>query len=379
MAASDGLTMARLLGLILFFGGTLSSMGWSLTNLPEPTTTLAYTDTPPVAHGGSSVAEGATSDTASDSTTVNDGTVDDGTVDDGTVDDGTAPAAGRPDLLAALAKAGFETRDEVLLPKGPGLVPGIYRVADAVATQIVSKAVIETPGRKPSAFPRVSRTRTRVDVDYTPRTPPYDERQVFVEGNIAPVVPALPRGEIDPGLYATGFDAAGCSYELSRVMQDRRVAVIGEEYLAAGRVLVDLNAVEPDWFTSSGACGGWYRWSPLDVPLSQASNGDYWVGDLASGVWQVPVGCRWEKVVSFRGGQLDDVQAFGNGPDPLVIDDETYGLRIRGCPAPLTFDVQATAQRATEAAVSDAADQDTAKREKVAEPKKAGKQKKAKR
>jgi hypothetical protein len=125
-------------------------------------------------------------------------------------------------------------------------------------------------------------------------------------------------------------------------MKDRRVAVIGEEYLSSGRLLVEINEIEPDWFASSGSCGPWYRWSPLAVPLTRAGTGDYWVGDLARGVWQVPDSCRWEKVVSFRGASLADVEAHGRGPEPLIVDAGTYGVRVRECTVPMTLDVRAS-------------------------------------
>jgi len=78
------------------------------------------------------------------------------------------------------------------------------------------------------------------------------------------------------------------------------------------------------------------------VPLNRAGNGDYWVGDLAKGVWQLSSGCRWEKVVSFRGAMLHDVTAYGTAPRPLIVDDDTFGVRIRGCSGELTLDLKAT-------------------------------------
>jgi hypothetical protein len=270
---------ARPVGIVLLVGAALASIGWSLNNLPEPTVTLAYADT------GDPAAQA----------------------------EGLTP----PAPLDVLADAGFEARDGQLVPQGPGRAPGIYRVGD-------------------------SPDRDVRDRDVKPRVPPYDDDQVFVEGNIAPVEQARPQGEIPPGLYATSFESSGCSYELTQVLKDREVAVIGEDQITAGRVLVHLNEIEPDWFSSSQGCGLWYNWSPLPVALTQAGNGDYWVGDLARGVWRVPDGCRWEKVVSFRGAALDDVVSYGAGPTPLVVDFETYGVRVRGCTAPLILDVEAT-------------------------------------
>ncbi len=227
---------------------------------------------------------------------------------------GASPVGPTP--LEALSQAGLEA--EAIVPVGVGHPAGIYAVG-----------------------PSPDKRRAVRDRDLEPNTPPYG-RLPPVEGNLAPVTLATPQGEISPGLYATDFEAEGCGYELRRVMIDREVDVIGAEYLAAGRVLVSINDVEPDWFSSSVRCGQWYEWSPLPVALSQAGNGDYWVGDLARGVWVVPTGCRWETVVGFRGGSVDDVVSFGAGPEPLVIDEDTYGVRIRNCTNPLTLDVQAT-------------------------------------
>ena len=145
----------------------------------------------------------------------------------------------------------------------------------------------------------------------------------------------LVEGEVEPGLYATAFGTKNCSFELWRVMSDRNTRVIGEEHLSEGRVLVTIDGVEPDWFTPSDDCGDWYQWQPAPNPLTEAGDGDYWVGDLENGVWFAPVPCRWEKVVSFRGVRLSDVVDTGSGPGSLVIDDETLGVRVRGCRAPL--------------------------------------------
>ncbi|MGI9611290.1 MAG: hypothetical protein ACR2QO_00155 [Acidimicrobiales bacterium] len=143
----------------------------------------------------------------------------------------------------------------------------------------------------------------------------------------------LVEGEIEPGLYATAFGTENCSFELWRVMQDRNTRVIGEEHLSEGRLLVTIDGVEPDWFTPSDDCGDWYQWQPVRTSLTVAGDGDYWVGDLENGVWYAPAPCRWEKVVSFRGARLSDVVDSGSGPGSLVIDDETLGVRVRGCRA----------------------------------------------
>lgn len=139
------------------------------------------------------------------------------------------------------------------------------------------------------------------------------------------------RGPIEPGLYATGFDAEECEYELRRTTSERGEWVIGHDYLGQGRTLVTLNSIEPDVFVATSGCGRWVPWTPLVVPLTQAGDGDYWVGDLEPGIWEVPDGCYWEKVASFRGADLADVMDSGTGPDPLVVDEGTLGVRIRTC------------------------------------------------
>jgi hypothetical protein len=113
--------------------------------------------------------------------------------------------------------------------------------------------------------------------------------------------------------------------------------VIGQDHLADGRLLVSFNDVEPDLFSARPGCGVWVPWSPVIEPLEEAVDGDYWVGDLAAGTWSVPDDCLWEKVVAFRGAALVDVEESGFGPEPLVIDDETLGVRIRGCAEPVAL------------------------------------------
>jgi hypothetical protein len=100
-------------------------------------------------------------------------------------------------------------------------------------------------------------------------------------------------------------------------------------------MLVTINEIEPDRFAAAPQCGDWAPWSPLVEALTVAGDGDYWIGDLAEGSWTVPEGCMWEKVVGFRGAELFDVQQSGNATEPLVVDDETVGLRVRGCDRPM--------------------------------------------
>jgi hypothetical protein len=193
-------------------------------------------------------------------------------------------------------------------------LPGLYTVGDSPDPQIAAR-----------------------DRDVRPRTVPGDE-----EDRLAPVsLPGYMRavqGELVPGTYATGTDAAECSYQLLRVMRrSREEAVIGEDYLATGRLLVTIDGVEPDSFTSTVGCGRWYRWTRRADPTAPAPNGDYGPGDLAPGLWEIPAGCLWEQVVAFRGAELRDVEANGQGPTLLPIDDVPLGLRLRSCQEPATF------------------------------------------
>lgn len=139
------------------------------------------------------------------------------------------------------------------------------------------------------------------------------------------------RGPLEPGIYATEFDATDCQYELRRTMREVGERVIGHDRLREGRMLVTINEFEPDTFIATGGCGAWTPWSPLDAPLKKAGDGDYWLGDLAQGVWKVPNGCYWEKVVAFRGADLADVVDNGTGPKELVVDEATVGVRVRTC------------------------------------------------
>ena len=323
----------------MFVGLALLSITWSVANLPEPTVTLAFSGDPAETGAGTGgVADGAI------------GAI--GAPGDPAADDATGS-----DLVDVLARSGFESRADLLVPVGPGLEAGFYRVAEvepakgrrktAASTTVPSTTVPSTTKAGTKTGTKTVKGKKVADPVLgrggTPRpVPAPDNVDLHVEGGTGPAAPVVDRGEIEPGLYATAYDAAGCSYQLTRVMADRRIAVIGEDSLASGRMLVNINDIEPDWFTSSSGCGAWYRWTPLAVPLNRAGNGDYWVGDLAPGVWRIPSGCRWEKVVSFRGAMLHDVTAYGKAPQPLVVGDETFGVRIRGCSGELTLDPKAT-------------------------------------
>ncbi|MGF1596622.1 MAG: hypothetical protein ACFCVK_06775 [Acidimicrobiales bacterium] len=195
-------------------------------------------------------------------------------------------------------------------PKGPGLAAGAYEVGD-------------------SPDPREAVR----DRDHRPTTPLIEIDEELVT-ELSPSEEMV-KGEIVPGLYATDFDIVGCDYELWRVMRTRRWSVIGEDQLSSGRALVTINGIEPDWFLSSAGCGSWHPWAPQPEPLRRVGNGDYWVGDLAPGLWTVPDGCQWEHVVGFRGAVLSDVIARGADGAPLLVDDETLGVRIRNCTHPI--------------------------------------------
>ncbi len=144
-----------------------------------------------------------------------------------------------------------------------------------------------------------------------------------------------PDGELMPGLYASSFTSTDCTYELYRVGDNQRERMIGSDSLRAGRLLVTLNEIEPDRFASDGGCGEWIEWSPLVEPLREAPNGDYWVGDLANGIWDVPAGCHWEEVVGFRGSQVHDIMEAGIGPGTIQITNQSMGFRVRRCHQPL--------------------------------------------
>lgn len=292
--------MQRVLGLAGLLGAAFVSIGWSLAHFPD---------------AGSKLATVRVSDVAF----VDSGT-DGAGAGDGAERTGDIEAARSP--LDVLAAGGLAARDEVIRPVGRGLEPGVYRVADA-EPRIVSS------GR--------GRRQPQRDTDVQPRQDPYEEPAGEVVGRVNGGTDRSLRGEIEPGLYATAFDTRGCSYELTMVNVERDLVVIGEDELPEGRLLATIDEIEPDWFVSSEACEAWYRWEPLPVPLTRAGNGDYWYGDLSRGTWDVPRGCQWESVVAFRGAQLKDVVASGGGPQPLVVDDDTFGVRVRNCIEPMTL------------------------------------------
>lgn len=165
-----------------------------------------------------------------------------------------------------------------------------------------------------------------------------EEEDLEPEPYVDPALSLETTGTLKPGIYATAFDVKDCRYELHRVMKERREQRIGEDHLNAGRMIVVINEIEPDRFVATPECGDWGEWSPLAEPLKVAHNGDYWIGDLAKGPWTVPEGCLWEKVVGFRGAKLYDVQESGKGPQRLVINSQTLGIRIRSCAQPLIHD-----------------------------------------
>lgn len=220
---------------------------------------------------------------------------------------------------------------------GPSWGPGAYAVGDSPDSQIASRDRDYRPRTRlfvtSSEAEEASDDRDG-DEDDDERRDDGDEDE---EGELADAEERkLVRGEITPGLYATSFETEECSYELWRVMRSRESKAIAEEYLSAGRLLVTINGIEPDWFTSTDSCGEWREWSPQPEPLTMAENGDYWIGDLTEGTWLVPRSCRWEKVVGFRGGFLYDVVEHGQGPGVVNIDDEIPGFRLRGCREPMT-------------------------------------------
>jgi len=164
-----------------------------------------------------------------------------------------------------------------------------------------------------------------------------DEQLAFAEAGQSIAMPPFEQelnGTVAPGLYMTDFYVENCSYELWSELNDG-TRIIAEEYLERGRVMVTINDIEPDWFTSNDGCGKWAKWSPLPTPTRIADNGDYWGADLANGEWRLRRGCRWEKVLNFRGADLSDVIQSGNYRSNLVIDDQTRGVRIRGCEQPI--------------------------------------------
>lgn len=174
------------------------------------------------------------------------------------------------------------------------------------------------------------------DRDYTARTSKKSVEPDTEFDAFANYVPPE-HGTLNPGLYGTAFGVEDCSFELRRVMRTRTEKVVGQDFLNEGRLLVTINEIEPDRFVSAPSCGDWVPWSPVSDPLDTAGNGDYWIGDLQPGTWEVPIGCIWEKVVGFRGASLWDVEDSARGPVALIVDEDTLGVRIRGCGAPLTL------------------------------------------
>ncbi|MGI9598967.1 MAG: hypothetical protein ACR2QK_22580 [Acidimicrobiales bacterium] len=185
-----------------------------------------------------------------------------------------------------------------------------------------------------SGLYQVADVPTSRDRDVTPSRHGIDDSYP-IETDLVPHSSLAKQGQLAPGLYATEFGVRDCRYEIHRVDKSRTETMIGEDRLSEGRMLVTINEIEPDTFNAMPQCGDWVRWSPLVEPLTRAGNGDYWVGDLAAGTWTVPTDCVWEKVVGFRGAELVDVQDSAVGPAPLVVDDDTLGVRIRGCDAAL--------------------------------------------
>ncbi len=191
----------------------------------------------------------------------------------------------------------------------PGVSPGLYQISDL-------------PGSDDEDY--------ELDDDDDD-----DDDEEPVEYDVVPGQSLAPKGDLAPGLYATPFGVRECGFELRRIMKDRTERIIGQDYLHEGRMLIEIDEIEPDSFLSLPGCDEWFPWSPPTKPLIEAGNGDYWTGDLARGGWDVPAGCYWEKVVSHRGADLFDVTDAGFGPGRVVIDADTYGLRVRSCRLPM--------------------------------------------
>lgn len=148
--------------------------------------------------------------------------------------------------------------------------------------------------------------------------------------------PVLAEGSVSPGLYASSFIGSDCTYELYRDVKNGE-RLIGSDRLNEGRLLVTIDDLEPDRFSSTTGCIEWVPWQPLSEPLTTAYNGDYWAGDLAPGTWLVPDSCYWEEVVGFRGASMYDVIDSGRGPSTIEITDESWGFRIRLCASPMVL------------------------------------------
>ncbi len=228
--------------------------------------------------------------------------------------------------------------DDVVLAADGGAAPGTPMMQSEVADPAGSAGMIPrylafNPGIRSGLYGIADLASSR-DRDVTPSARTRD-LSYPIETDLVPDHSLAGPGLLEPGLYATAFGVEDCSYQLRQVLSDDRDAVIGQDRLHEGRMLVTINEIEPDTFSAVPQCGRWAPWSPLVEPLSVAPNGDYWIGDLAIGTWQVPEGCLWEKVVGFRGAKLWDVQDSAAGPIALVVDEETLGIRVRGCDQPL--------------------------------------------
>ena len=294
--------MARLVGIGVLLWSVFASLSYSIANLPQPAGALAT---------GHMVDSGEVAMPAANP--VRAGTVSTGSVSAGTASSGLAMATGGVEDPPTAA-GDFVAVDRPRPTATPGFVPGIYEVGD-------------------SPNPRVA----AADKDISPNRPLLEENE-RLDSVLGPNYVATIQGEIIPGLYATEPGTEQCSYQLWRVMKNiRRAWVIGEDYLESGRLLVTIDGIEPDWFTSTMTCARWHEWSPRSDRAAPAANGDYGYGDLATGAWSVPEGCLWEKVVAFRGASLRDVVDSGHGPAPLKIDDAPVGVRVRGCSEPITL------------------------------------------
>lgn len=198
---------------------------------------------------------------------------------------------------------------------------------DGSLPEFLSFAAEIEPGEYRISDP-VERTQVRLDRDIRQRN------NDIVESGRTPLDDL---SEVDPGIYTTDFEVKDCGYAFSAVHEDRIERDIGTDTLPEGRMITTIGVVEPDRFTADSACGTWSKWSPLSEQLTSAPNGDYWTGDLTPGIWRVPAGCLWEKVIAFRGSRLSDVEESGIGPIPLEVDSQTTGVRIRGCSSPAVF------------------------------------------
>ena len=290
MDRSDGAIVARLVAIGMVLWAVYSSIGYSVDNFPAPSARV--------------------------------------------------PESASPSPVDAIAEVEMtpEPLQEPYL-RTAAFSPGAYAVGDSPDPQVARRDRDYRPSRRLFVDDdRVVDSDDRdadQDADDEDRDPD-DEDADDREADDRPSTRRV-QGQIEPGLYGTDFDASDCSYELWRVMQDRDTKVIAEEHLSEGRVLVSINGIEPDWITSTAGCGDWYPWEPMPTPLTSADDGDYWIGDLAHGVWFVPRPCRWEVVVAFRGADIDDVVDSGAGPGSLTIDDDTLGVRLRGCRTSITL------------------------------------------